>query len=77
MSTAYLASGRVRTLHRMEAHIHIGRFGHNGTAPNGLISCRIFSFQQPDFFDAINREVLEAETSWSENPEQARGIERF
>lgn len=31
----------------------------------------------PDVFDAVGREVLEAESSWSEHPEQSRGIERF
>ena len=32
---------------------------------------------RPDFFDSVNREVLEAETQWSENPASACGVERY
>ena len=34
-------------------------------------------FATSDVFDAVNREVLEAEASWAEHPEGARGIERL
>lgn len=38
----------------------------------------VFSrFNTADPFDAVNKEVLEAETSWGENPEAGVGIERF
>ena len=30
-----------------------------------------------DFFSGVNREVLEAENSWQEHPDSARGVERY
>ena len=51
---------------------------HGGISDEAFDLAAVFSrFRQSDFFDAINREVLEAETSWNEHPERARGIERF
>ena len=32
---------------------------------------------RPDFFDSVNREVLEAETQWADRPESSCGVERF
>lgn len=34
-------------------------------------------FSTSDVFDAVNREVLEAETLWADHPESAAGIERY
>ena len=79
MSTAYLAFVEFARCTEWEPASASDDSVTNGTVSNGAFDlAAVFSrFQQSDFFDAINREVLEAETSWSENPEQARGIERF
>lgn len=79
MSTAYLAFVEFARCTEWEPISTSDDSATNGTVPNGAFDlAAIFSrFQQSDFFDAINREVLEAETSWTENPERARGIERF
>ena len=79
MSTAYLAFFEFARCTEWEPISTSDDSVTNGTVPNDAFDlAAIFSrFQQSDFFDAINREVLEAETSWSENPDQARGIERF
>lgn len=79
MSIAYLAFVEFARCTEWES-----KSASSDSSDHGVISDEAFDlaavfsrFQQSDFFDAINREVLEAETSWTEHPERARGIERF
>ena len=79
MSIAYLAFVEFARCTEWEPKSASSDSGSHGTMSDEAFDlAAVFSrFQQSDFFDAINREVLEAETSWTENPERARGIERF
>ena len=79
MSIAYLAFVEFARCTEWEPKSASGDSSAHGAMSNEAFDlAAVFSrFQQSDFFDAINREVLEVETSWTENPERARGIERF
>ena len=79
MSIAYLAFVEFARCTEWESKSASSDSGEHGVISDEAFDlAAVFSrFQQSDFFDAINREVLEAETSWTENPERARGIERF
>ena len=79
MSIAYLAFVEFARCTEWEPKSASGdSSAHGAMSDEAFDLAAVFSrFQQSDFFDAINREVLEAETSWTENPECARGIERF
>ncbi len=68
MATAYLA------------FVEFGHFREPlGGNPSGTFDLEAIyqRFSNFDLFDAVNHEVLEAENSWSENPANARGIERY
>lgn len=78
MSTAFLAFIEFGHCDEIEPSC-----SENDASASAAASSRAFDLgavfsrlQQPNFFDAINREVLEAETSWAENSACARGIEK-